>query len=91
VILLVSLVQRRYLLPEGIRHRVLLLAVTVQGHEREEPVGAAVFEFAIGKPGSRPNLIQSAALGSASYRLANVCAAKVPRSFGNIDRCFSHA
>jgi hypothetical protein len=29
------------------------------------------------KPGSRPNLLQSAALGSASYRAANVCAAKV--------------
>jgi phosphatidylserine/phosphatidylglycerophosphate/cardiolipin synthase-like enzyme len=28
------------------------------------------------KPGSRPNLLQSAALGSASYRSANVCAAK---------------
>jgi hypothetical protein len=41
------------------------------------------------KPGSRPNLLQSAALGSASYRSANVCAAKVPRSFGNILGCFS--
>jgi hypothetical protein len=40
------------------------------------------------KPGSRPNLLQSAALGSASYRSANVCAAKLPRSFGNILECF---
>jgi hypothetical protein len=43
------------------------------------------------KPGSRPNLLQSAALGSASYRSANVWAAKVPRSFGNILGCFSRA
>src|SRR5260370_37697002 len=41
------------------------------------------------KPGSRPNLLQSAALGSASYRSAKVCAAKVPRSFGNILGCLS--
>jgi hypothetical protein len=41
--------------------------------------------------GSRPNLLQSAALGSASYRSANVCAAKVPRSFGNVLGCLSQA
>jgi hypothetical protein len=38
-------VQRCYLLLEGLRHRVLLSAVAVQAHKREEAIRLAVFEL----------------------------------------------
>lgn len=46
--LLAGFVEQRYLLLEGFRPRILLSAVTVQAHEREEAVGLAVFRLAIG-------------------------------------------
>jgi hypothetical protein len=51
VFLLVGLIERRYLLLEQLRHRVLASAVAVQAHEREEAVRLSVFRFAIGKAG----------------------------------------
>jgi hypothetical protein len=57
----------------------------------KRPSGFLYFGLQLVKPGSRPNLLQSAALGSASYRSANVCAAKVPRSLGNTLECLSQA
>jgi hypothetical protein len=57
----------------------------------KRPSDLLYFGLQLVKPGSRPNRLQSAALGSASYRSANVCAAKVPRSFGNILECLSQA
>jgi hypothetical protein len=69
---------------EAVRQRVLLSAMAVQAHEREEFVRLSICGLQLVKPGSRPNLLQSAALGSAPYRSANVCVAKVPRSFGYI-------
>src|ERR1700679_2443512 len=57
----------------------------------KRPSGFLYLGLQFVKPGSRPNLLQSAALGSASYRSANVCAAKVPISFGNTLGCLSHA
>src|SRR5258708_31519249 len=57
VFLLAGLVERRYLLLEGLRHRVLLSSVAVQAHEREEAVPLSVFRFAVreaGKPSQRP-------------------------------------
>jgi hypothetical protein len=57
----------------------------------KRPSGFLYFGLQFVKPGSRPNLLQSAAMGSASYRSANVCAAKVPRSFGNILGCLIQA
>jgi hypothetical protein len=91
VSLLAGLIERRYLLLEGFCHWVLLSAVAVQAHEREEAVWFSVFGLAVGEAGSRPNLLQSAALGSASYRSANVCAAKLPRNFGKTLTGFSQA
>jgi hypothetical protein len=44
-------------LAEGLRHRVLLSAVAVQAHEREEAVRLSVFRFAVreaGKPSKPP-------------------------------------
>src|SRR5580698_5604101 len=55
--LLAGSVERRYLLLEGLRHRVLLSTVAVQVHEREEAVGLSVFRFAVreaGKPSKPP-------------------------------------
>src|SRR5258708_34766830 len=55
--LLAGLVERRYLLLEGLRHRVLLSTVAVQAHEREEAVRLSVFGFAVreaGKPSKPP-------------------------------------
>ena len=72
VFLLAGLVERRYLLLEGLRPGVLLSTVAVQAHEREEAVRLLYLGLQFVKPGSRPNLLQSAALGSASYRSANV-------------------
>src|SRR5580698_9438071 len=57
VFLLAGLVERRYLLLEGLRHRVLLSTVAVQTHEREEAVRLSVFGFAVrkaGKPSKPP-------------------------------------
>ena len=51
--LLADLVECRYLLLEGLRHRVLLSTVAVQTHEREEAVRLAVFWFAVGEAGKR--------------------------------------
>src|SRR5258708_34909518 len=47
----------RYLLLEGLRHRVLLTGVAVQTHEREEVVRLSVFGFAIGKAGRPPEAL----------------------------------
>jgi hypothetical protein len=44
---LAGLVERRYLLLEGLRRRVLLSTVAVQAHEREEAVRLSVFRFAV--------------------------------------------
>ena len=55
--LLAGLVERRYLLLEGLRHWVLLSTVAVQAHEREEAVRLSVFRFAVreaGKPSKPP-------------------------------------
>jgi hypothetical protein len=57
VLLLAGLVERRYLLREGLRHRVRLSTVVVQAHEREEAVRLSVFRFAVceaGKPSKPP-------------------------------------
>ena len=57
VFLLAGFVERRYLLLEDFRHRVLLSTVAVQAHEREEAVRLSVFRFAVreaGKPSKPP-------------------------------------
>ena len=57
VFLLAGLVERRYLLLEGLRRRVLLSTVAVQAHEREEAARLSVFRFAVreaGKPSKPP-------------------------------------
>src|SRR5258708_29726896 len=57
VFLLAGLVERRYLLLEGLRHWVLLSTVAVPAHEREEAVRLSVFRFAVreaGKPSKPP-------------------------------------
>src|SRR5258707_4904766 len=57
VFLLAGLVERRYLLLEGLCHRVLLSTVAVQAHEREEAVRLSIFRFAVseaGKPSKPP-------------------------------------
>ena len=46
------------------------------------PLSCLYLGLQLVKPGSRPKRLQSAALGSAPYRAARVCAAKVPRSLG---------
>jgi hypothetical protein len=51
VFLLAGLAERRYLLFEGLRHRVLLSTLAVQAHEREEAVRLSVFRFAVGEAG----------------------------------------
>src|SRR5258707_15700990 len=62
VFLLAGLVERRYLLLEGLRHRVLLSTVAVQAHEREEAVRLSVFRFAVGEAGkpSKPPPVRRA-------------------------------
>src|ERR1700722_441551 len=60
--LLAGSVERRYLLLESLRHRVLLSTVAVQAHEREEAVRLSVFRFAVreaGKP-SKPSPVRRA-------------------------------
>jgi hypothetical protein len=56
--LLTGLVERRHLLLEGLRHRVLLS--TVAAHEREEAVRLSLFGFAVGEAGkpSEPSPIR---------------------------------
>src|SRR5271156_2534612 len=57
----------------------------------KSPSGLLYFGLQLVKPGSLPNRLQSAALGSAWYRVANACAAKVPSSFGKTTECLSQA
>src|SRR5580704_6674885 len=68
VFLLAGSVERRYLLLEGLRHRVLLSTVAVQAHEREETVRLSVFRFAVreaGKP-SKPSPVRRAGISVVS-------------------------
>ena len=66
------------------------LRLRVEQRGRDRPA-VRYFGLQLVKPGSRPNRLQSAALGSAWYRAANVCAAKVPISFGKTTECLSQA
>jgi hypothetical protein len=62
--LLAGVVELRYLLLEGLRHRVLFSAVAVQAHEREETVRLSVFGFAVREAGksSKPPPIRRAGI-----------------------------
>ena len=62
VFLVAGRVERRYLLLEGLRHRVLLSTVAVQAHKREEAVRLSVFRFAVGEAGkpSKPPPVRRA-------------------------------
>ena len=64
VILLLGLVERRYLLLEDLRLRVLLSAVAVQVHERKEAIGLAVWGLQFGKAGkpSKPPPVSRAGI-----------------------------
>jgi hypothetical protein len=68
VFLFTDLVECRYLLLEGLRHRVLLPGVDAQAHEREEAVRLSVFGFAVdeaGKP-SKPLPVRRAGVSVVS-------------------------
>ena len=62
VFLPAGFVERRYLLLEGLRHRVLSSTVAVQAHEREEAIRLSVFRFAVGEAGqsSKPPPVRRA-------------------------------
>ena len=75
--LLAGSVERRYLLLEGLRHRVLLSTVAVQAHEREEPVRLSVFRFAVGEAGKPSKASPDRRAGVSIIPLGQCLAAKV--------------